>query len=244
MNARSYPHLAHLNGRSLAGLALMLLASCLAVAAAPRALLADSRADVSLSAIVPTAFGTWRLDESASRMLVEPALKRAIDAVYAQTVSRVYVNGRGERIMLAVAYGRDQSDSFQVHLPEGCYQGQGFAVNESAPALVATRAGTIPARHMVAERRERREAVTYWVVVGDRIGTDDWERKKAKLSYALARTVPDGMLVRVSSLSRDPSAAFELQRQFIDAMLDGVPASERARLLGAQPLARAFPHPL
>lgn len=226
-----------MNGRfsrhSLAGLALMVLAAWLSAVAAPTALLADRRGVVALDTLVPAAFGAWHLDGAASGMLVEPALQRAIDAVYAQTVSRVYVNGRGERIMLALAYGRDQSDSFQVHLPEGCYQGQGFAVNASDPVLLATGAGSIAARHMVAERRERREAVTYWVVVGDRIGTDEWARKQAKLAYALARTVPDGMLVRVSSIGRDPQAAFALQRQFIDAMLGAVPPLRRALLLGA-----------
>jgi EpsI family protein len=220
--------------RSLGGLALMALAAWLSAVAAPTTMLADRRPMPALATLVPESFGTWRLDRAASGMLVEPALQRAIDAVYAQTLSRVYVDGQGERIMLAVAYGRDQSDSFQVHLPEGCYQGQGFAVNASDPALLRTRAGAIPAQRMVAERRERREAVTYWVVVGDRVGADDWARKKAKLAYALERTVPDGLLVRVSSIGRDPQAAFGMQGRFVDAMLGAMAPRERSVLLGAR----------
>jgi EpsI family protein len=136
--------------------------------------------------------------------------------------------------MLAVAYGRDQSDTFQVHLPEGCYQGQGFAVNESASTNLATRYGTIPAQHMVAQRANRQEEVTYWVVVGNRFATDEWERKKSKLHYALQRTVPDGVLIRVSSIGSDTHAEYELQRRFIDAMLDGAPQEQRQVLLGEQ----------
>jgi len=219
---------------SLVALALMGTSAWLASAATPRLLLADMRAPVSLAAVVPESFGDWREDKSASNFMVEPARQRAIDAVYAQTISRLYVNGRGERIMLAVAYGRDQSDSLQVHLPEGCYQGQGFAIDESVAARLSTSYGTIPVQRMVAQRDVRREAVTYWVVVGNRFATDEWKRKKIKLSYALERTVPDGILIRVSSISRDSGAAFSLQQQFIDAMLAGAPAGQRQVLLGKQ----------
>ncbi|WP_312547300.1 exosortase-associated protein EpsI, B-type [Massilia sp.] len=213
-------------------LLLMALAALLARVAAPNAMLADTRARLALDAVVPESFGAWRLDRSASTVLVEPALQRAIDAVYTQTLSRVYVDPQGERIMLVVAYGRDQSDSFQVHLPEGCYQGQGFAVHSSAPGSVATPFGAIPAQRMIAERQARREAVTYWVVVGDRLGAGDWERKKIKLAYALERTAPDGVLVRVSSIGSDTRAAFVAQQRFISAMLGAVSGDGRRALLG------------
>lgn len=224
------------NPLSLLVLALMGLAAWLAAVAAPTTMLADSHDKITLATIVPESFGVWRIDSAARNVLVEPALQRAIDAVYAQTISRVYVNARGERIMLAIAYGRDQSDNFQVHLPEGCYQGQGFAVNQSEAVRISTRFGAIPAQRMVAERLARREAVTYWLIIGDRFGTDEWERKKSKLSYALKRTVPDGMLVRVSSITPDTQAAFDLQQQFIQAMLDGVPMGRRRFLFGGQAL--------
>jgi EpsI family protein len=221
-------------GRSLIALALMGTSAWLASAATPNVMLADAHEPVSLAAVVPESFGEWRLDKSAPSQMVEPELQRSINAIYAQTMSRIYVSDRGEQIMLSIAYGRDQTDALQVHLPEGCYQGQGFAVNESVPALLPTSYGTIPVQHMVAQRDMRKEVVTYWVVVGNRFGTDEWERKKIKLSYALKRTVPDGILIRVSSITPDSHAGFALEQKFIDAMLHGVPAGKRPVLLGEQ----------
>lgn len=218
--------------RSLVALTLMGASAWLAVAATPSVILADAREPVSLAAVVPESFGTWQMDKSAANLMVEPELQRSINAIYAQTISRIYVNDRGEHVMLSIAYGRDQTDSLQVHLPEGCYQGQGFAVNESAPGLMSTSFGTIPVQRMVAQRDRRNEAVTYWVVVGDRLATDEWERKKVKLSYALDRTIPDGILIRVSNISPDNRAGFELQQKFVDAMLAAAPARERRVLLG------------
>jgi EpsI family protein len=218
--------------RSLVALALMGTSAWLTSEATPNVMLADAREPVSLTSVVPELFGEWHVDKSAPSLMVEPELQRSINAVYAQTISRIYVNDRGERIMLALAYGRDQTDTLQVHLPEGCYQGQGFAVNESVPALLPTSFGTIPARHMVAQRDVRHEAVTYWVLVGNRFATDEWERKKIKLSYALERTVPDGILIRVSSITPDDRAGFALQQRFIDAMLGAARARQRQVLIG------------
>jgi EpsI family protein len=220
--------------RSLVALTLMGTSAWLTAAVTPNIMLADEREPVALTSVVPESFGEWHVDKSAPSLMVEPELQRSINAVYAQTISRIYVNDRGEHIMLAVAYGRDQTDTLQVHLPEGCYQGQGFAVNESVPALLPTSYGTIPVQHMVAQRDMRHEAVTYWVVVGNRFATDEWQRKKIKLSYALERTVPDGILIRVSSITPDSRAGFALQQKFIDAMLAGAPVRQRQVLLGAQ----------
>lgn len=220
--------------RSIIALVLMATSAWLASAATPTVMLADMRPPVLLTTVFPTSFGDWHEDMQASNVMVEPALQRAIDATYTQTLARIYVNGRGERIMLSVAYGRDQSNSLQIHLPEGCYQGQGFAVTASAPALLVTSYGLISAQHMLAQRDVRREPVTYWVVVGNRFATDEWQRRKIKLAYALKRTVPDGILIRVSSISGDTDRAFLQQQKFIDAMLAASPARQRQVLLGAQ----------
>jgi hypothetical protein len=49
----------------------------------------------------------------------------------------------------------------------------------------------------------------------------------------LAGRVPDGMLVRVSSLSDDPAAAYAAQQSFIASFLAALPAADAARLAGA-----------
>ena len=54
------------------------------------------------------------------------AKEAIINKIYNQTLTRTYINPRGDRIMLSIAYGRDQSDALQMHKPELCYPAQGF----------------------------------------------------------------------------------------------------------------------
>lgn len=213
---------ARLNMRSVAGMAVMVSAAGLALLARPTQLLADSRGTIDLERMVPETIGEWRLEKEGAAGLVSPARKAAIDAIYAQTLSRVYVNRRGERIMLAMAYGKDQSDSFQVHLPEGCYQGQGFGVNELRSDSLATSYGTVPIERMVAVRQTRTEPVTYWITVGDSVVRNSWDMKKVKMAYAARRTIPDGLLVRVSNITRDKDAGYAAQDEFLGSLLRSV----------------------
>jgi Protein of unknown function (DUF3485) len=56
--------------------------------------------------------------------------------------------------------------------------------------------------------------------------------KKAKLSYALKGQVPDGILIRISSINFDVDQAYSLQRDFADDMLVALKPEQRARLIG------------
>ena len=54
-----------------------------------------------------------------------------------------------------------------------------------------------------------------------------------RLAYGLSGEIPDGMLVRVSSISSDEPDAWRLQDQFIAELLAALGAAERVRLIGA-----------
>ena len=101
--------------------ALMFAASAAAVALRPTHKLADAGPKVDLEAMIPKQFGDWRVDDSIAPVLPAPDVQAKLDKIYNQTLARTYVNGRGQRVMLSIAYGGDQSDSMQVHLPEVCY---------------------------------------------------------------------------------------------------------------------------
>ncbi|HMV59085.1 MAG TPA: exosortase-associated EpsI family protein, partial [Nitrospira sp.] len=57
-------------------------------------------------------------------------------------------------------------------------------------------------------------------------------RKLTQIAYGLKGTVPDGMLVRVSSIDRSTESAYRLQDRFIADMLKSVDADTRLRLAG------------
>src|SRR6185369_6497094 len=130
-------------------------------------------------------------------------VQEKLDRLYGQVVARTYVNSQGERMMLTVAYGGDQSDALKAHRQEVCYRAQGFDVSRIESARVKAAGRDVPVTRMFAVRGERAEPVTYWFTMGDRVVRGRLERLRVQVESGLAGRIPDGMLVRVSSLSSD-----------------------------------------
>lgn len=210
----------------------MLLAAALAFAAKPRAKVADQAPPVVLEELVPRQFGAWRVDETIVPVLVDPRTQAKLDEIYNQTLARTYVNPDGQRIMLSIAYGGDQSDSMQMHRPEICYTAQGFQVLKQTVGQLITDYGALPVKRLLAVQGQRNEPITYWVVVGDKATPVGVQQKLQQLKYGLTGRVPDGMLVRVSSIDRNEDAAFGAQDRFLRDMLAAMPESGRLRVAG------------
>jgi EpsI family protein len=149
-------------------------------------------------------------------------------------VSRTYVNAWGERMMLVVAYGGDASNALKAHRQEVCYAAQGFEIRNVLDENLHFREKTIPVWRVVAVRGPRSEPVTYWFIVGDRAVVGRLERLMVQLRLGLSGRIPDGMLVRVSSISANPAQAFNGQEEFIGALLEGMRQGDVYRLLGSR----------
>jgi len=156
-----------------------------------------------------------------------------LDAIYDQTLARTYVNSRGQRVMLSIAYGGDQgSDKTQVHRPEFCYAAQGFQLSKSFENEVAMATGALPVRRLTAVQGTRNEPITYWITVGDQVALPGISRKLLQIRYGITGKVPDGMLVRVSSIGDQAPTAYALHDEFIKDMLAAATADDRVRLAG------------
>lgn len=189
---------------------------------------------LSLESVVPAHLQGWRVE--AAPPPVSPRAEREPGAAHPdqQILSRTYVDEAGRRVMLVISYGIDPSvDGLQGHRPEFCYQAQGFSVRFLGDERLAPDAGALPVRRLLAERGTRREPITYWMLVGNRAVRPGWERKIAQLRFGLAGTVPEGLLVRVSTLDREAASGHAVQAEFIRALLDSVDAGVRPRLAGA-----------
>lgn len=214
-------------------LALMLAAGAgLAVAMKPGSRMAEQRPALNLEEAIPRSFAAWRIDPAMAPITVSPDVQAELEKIYSQTITRTYVNGEGTRVMLAVAYGGDQSRATQVHKPEVCYPMQGFQISNMVSGVLDTLAGRIPIMRMVATQGPRVEPITYWIAVGDTVVRGALEQNLARLKYGLTGTVPDGILVRVSTISRNPDASYAVQQQFIDDMLGAMPRELAGRLTG------------
>lgn len=218
--------------RAALAAAAMLAGLAVAEGARPRRRLTDELGGLDLESAFPRRFGEWQVDARVPVQLISPDLQQFIARIYSATLQRVYVDTRGQRIMLSVAYGGDQSDATRAHRPEVCYPAQGFAIVADGQARLDTAGGPLRVRRLVARAQGRTEPLTYWVVVGTRGALTGTEQKLAQLHYGLRGLVPDGLLVRVSSLSVDADSAWALQARFVAQLSQALLPDLRDRLMG------------
>jgi EpsI family protein len=210
----------------------MLAASGLEFALRPTQKIAEQGPPMDLETMIPRTFGDWREEQQNSTQIVDPQQQEMIDKIYTQTLSRVYVNSGGYRIMLALAYGDDQRDAMQTHYPEVCYPAQGFSLKDKQRGTLATANGSIPVTRIMTNLGQRHEPVTYWTTVGDQVVGGGIQKKLAEMSYGLNGKIPDGMLIRVSSIDTEAANAYRIQGVFADQMLSALAPMHRERLNG------------
>lgn len=213
-------------------LLLMLSAAALGAAMRPTIILADERPPIDLAAMVPTAFGDWHEQTNVLAQVVNPQQKSVLDKIYSQTLSRTYINAQGYGIMLSIAYGKNQSDALQLHKPEICYPAQGFMLLNKQTATLDLLGRPISAVQLETSLGRRFEPVTYWTVVADHITTSGIDKKLTEMRYALRDRIPDGMLVRVSSIDQDTANAQAQQKQFAGDMINAIAPEYRQRFAG------------
>lgn len=222
--------------RHIVLLAMLLVAAGLAHLGRPQASPeANARALVPLESLFPQRVGEWQPDPVAVGF-VRPAFEQAKRfQMYDQVLERVYVNPRGERIMLSVAYGRQQSVGLQVHRPEVCYKAGGFEVGSVQAGQIALPGHALPVTRLVATMPERQEPITYWRLLGDQVIVDEARFKLDQIAAGLrGRGIDDGLLVRVSSLGVDAEAAWRLQAAFVQALNQAQSEAQRRRTTGAR----------
>jgi EpsI family protein len=135
-------------------------------------------------------------------------------------------------MMLSIAYGKDQDDSHQVHKPEICYPAQGFVLKDKQYDRFDTGHGAIPVTRVETSLGSRNEPITYWITVGDRVVGPRLDKKLVEMSYGLRGQIPDGMLVRISSIDPESPHAYSMHNQFASAMLGGIDPQNRQKLIG------------
>lgn len=218
--------------KAVLALLLMLAAFVGAQAWRPTSRMADSRPKVDLETMFPKAFGDWRVDDRMPVQLISPDTQAILNKIYNQTLSRTYMGPEGLRIMLSVAYGGDQSDGTRAHRPEVCYPAQGFEIVSSADAVLEIGERSLRVRHLLSSLGHRIEPITYWITVGDRVTLSGTEQKFAQLSYSTRGVIPDGMLVRVSSIDTDSVRAYRIQQAFIAAMAHAIRPEFKSQVVG------------
>jgi len=214
---------------------LMILAALAGELMRPTDRLSERKARIVLEKQVPEAFGDWRLDTSILPVLPDPSLQAMLDKLYSQTLARTYVNKQGQRVMLSIAYGSDQSnEATAVHRPEFCYSAQGFRVQRVGSQWITLGSTQVPTARLMARLGQRIEPISYWVTLDESATLPGFGRKLQQIRYGLQGQIPDGMLVRVSTVGIQVEESYVLQQRFLQQMYDAVPANVRARYFGGR----------
>ncbi len=199
----------------------------------PTVRVADSMVAVNLEKMIPEQFGNWHQESGEIKQIVNAERKNLLTKLYNQTLTRSYLGNQGNRIMLSIAYGGDQTDELKIHRPEVCYTAQGFQVLRQRIDTLPTAYGTLPIMRLFAVQGSRNEPITYWIRVGDKaVVLKGLQQKWAQMRYGLTGKVPEGMLVRVSSIDPDERNAYRAQDDFIRSLLAVLSKEDRARLAG------------
>jgi len=182
---------------------------------------------------IPRQFGEW-MPVPGVRIVEPPGSDTLSHEIYNQEIGRGYVDRDGHVIMLLIAYGASQSDRLQLHRPEICYTAQGFRVSKPFETAFSYRVGLPPMSlmHLVAQREGRVEPVSYWMRIGNDVATGIIARQVLKLKYGLRGFIPDGALIRVSTVGVSEEAAFALEAKFIEDLMNAVDPAARNFLVG------------
>jgi EpsI family protein len=218
--------------KSIVLLMLMLVSASLAAALRLTISIADELPPIDLNAMVPTTFGNWQKHLNLSDQIVNPEQKQQLEEIYSQTLSRTYINPSGYVIMLSIAYGKNQKGKMQLHRPEVCYPAQGFKLTSNEPGKLDLPGQPIAVTRLVTSLGQRLEPVTYWTVVGEYITASQNEKRLAEVRYAMRGRIPDGMLVRISSIDKDIANAHAVQNQFAIDMVQAISPEHRDRFVG------------
>lgn len=222
-----------ISAKSIILLALMLLSAALGAALRPHISMADERPPIDLAAMVPTTFADWHELQSSSGQIVNPQQQEKLNSLYSQLLTRTYVNTLGQRIMLSIAYGRDQRSYMAVHYPEACYPAQGFRLITNKVASFSNSTESFSVRQLETALGEQRfEPVTYWTTIGDYGSLGGFAKRLVELQYGMEGKIPDGLIFRVSSIGKDSAIQFALQQVFISTLLKSISPDQRALLTG------------
>lgn len=194
--------------------------------------LADQQGKLDLEQVFPKKIGDWVLDTNMPVSIISPDVESLLKKIYAQTLSRTYFNPQGERMMLSVAYGGDQSDATRAHRPDVCYPAQGFELLSAGVGNVELSDGKLEVSQLLTKLGGRVEPVTFWITTGEYTSITGQQQKIAQMRYGLKGIIPDGMLVRVSSINTDEKKAYAQQAQFIAEMKQAMPAAVVPRVFG------------
>ena len=182
-----------------------------------------------LKSVIPSRVGSWTNTLDADLILPDAAPTD----FYGQVLSRAFHAPDWPPIMMVLAYGEAQSGMMKVHRPEVCYTSAGFKiVNDQTMSIPLPRAPAITAKAFLGERDTRNEYVLYWTRISNAFPNSLMDQRWVMFEQGLSGVIPDGVLVRLSTLCPDWVMARAAMRTFAYNLVAGCGPKGRALLIG------------
>ncbi|MFD1121333.1 exosortase C-terminal domain/associated protein EpsI [Methylophilus flavus] len=219
---------------------LLVLSICvliIAIGMKPVTNYANSASDLENN--IPKEFADWKL---APQLIPQVSLvsdNNLQNQIYDDVLMRTYINKSGAKVMLALAYVKEQRQDVKVHQPDICYPAQGYQLLQSQLSTfdIATNQSPIVGKNQIYISSSHREAVSYWIRVGDGAFLSGLQMRLKIIKDGLFKQrFDDGMLVRVSSelqSDADTEKLFNLHEQFLNDLTSSVTAKNLKLLVPA-----------
>lgn len=187
---------------------------------------------------IPKKFGDWALVQDENPQVSLSSDTNSLqNLIYDDVLMRTYTNKQGIRIMLALAYAKEQRQDVKVHQPDICYPAQGYQMlsSQSTTFDLTTPSNPVIGKRQLYESSNGREAVSYWIRIGDQTSLSGLQmRYKIIKDGLLENRFDDGVLVRVSTRvgnNEDLNAVFAIHSQFFDELTKSISTSHPQLLL-------------
>lgn len=167
-----------------------------------------------LEAMIPNQVGRFAFETSSGFVL--PPSDALSDRLYDSLITRAYVSPQGEVAMFLIAYNNRQDGVLQIHRPEVCYPAGGFVLSPVVPVAYPLPQGEpLPAQIFSATGEQRNEVVTYWTRVGEEFPREWSEQRLSVAKENLRGYIPDGALVRLSTIANEIANVTPMFEEFI-----------------------------
>lgn len=189
-----------------------------------------------LATMIPTKFKNWKeISSPFTQVGLTTDKNSLVNQLYDGVLMRTYVNDKGDQVMLALAYAREQKQDIKIHRPEVCYVAQGFEMLKQTSNNISMQqsqiAKPVAMNRLLVRNQNRSEAVSYWIRIGDAYPGDGMAARMKILREGLHGKVLDGILVRASTVLEDESdsvTAYQNQEKFLKDLLNSLPPKQQA----------------
>lgn len=195
---------------------------------------------IQISKMIPDSFNDWK-EVSSNQLKVGVYTDERGNATglgpYDQVVNKEFMNSKGQKVLLTIAWVQSQKQEVKVHRPELCYPAQGFSITNLAEKnfnVKSLTGQTVAGKEMLASNGTYTEAVSYWIRTGDIYTTNPWKVRFYLFKQGLKGRVLDGVLVRVSTpavFGKDQQDLYSINQAFINDLIQSIQDKAQLRYL-------------